>query len=743
MDDNLQRSMLARLLSKENISVQHGKYNTAFFDVKNRVLGLPIWKDRGKDVYDLLLGHEVGHALYTPADGWTKQLPCRMDYLNIVEDVRIEAIIQTTYPGLIGAFRRGYAELNSSDFFAIRDKDVQALEIGDRVNLKAKLGKQIDIVFSADEQPVVNQVMAVKTWEDTVAAAIALQKLAEKQQAEKNQNSEKTKVDQSNESNSDEMSSPLDMVPNGANEETKSLDKSTAGNDDKSSKDSQSQDNLSSDNSDKPELNDKLQSSQTDSSKTPAETGSQFDPNKSNSAPEITTQKAFNDSAKTLNDTSQSIKDTTYVIEPSIREIRSMVISNKQIAESRKSKIKTLLENHPTLAVPTYDSEYREFLASTKKFVSVLTKEFEMRKAAYQYNRSSVSKTGQLNLNRIHSYKYTDDIFLSVTKLADAKSHGMMMFVDYSASMANTLPFVLKHIINMCLFCKSTNIPFQVYGFTGSNNARPYVSDKDESQKTKDGEIAVSSDVILDLINSSMSKSDFANALKALFVQSSSKLQHEISKFEELGDTPLNETIIAAHLLVKEFKAKHNVQKMTTMFLTDGEPQHMQVRTKDEYIGHRTAASYGSRYDFVLNGRRVKGTKGINITSNLLKNLAVTTGTKTIGFFMPNSNQNALRYAAAALRSLLSETGLNGVFTKLEADKAKDYKKNKSISITGAFGYDEYFIVASGSNLNAEDDDFTIDNGMTRGRIAKVFSDFAKSKQINRVFVSKFAETIS
>ena len=61
---------LAKLLAKENLSVQHGNYSTASFDVVNRVLRLPLWKDKGKDVYDLLVGHEVGHALYTPADGW-------------------------------------------------------------------------------------------------------------------------------------------------------------------------------------------------------------------------------------------------------------------------------------------------------------------------------------------------------------------------------------------------------------------------------------------------------------------------------------------------------------------------------------------------------------------------------------------------------------------------------------------------------------------------------------------------
>ena len=64
------QTMLAKLLAKENITIEHGNFTTAFFDVEKRVLGLPIWEDRGKDVYDLLSGHEVGHALETPPEGW-------------------------------------------------------------------------------------------------------------------------------------------------------------------------------------------------------------------------------------------------------------------------------------------------------------------------------------------------------------------------------------------------------------------------------------------------------------------------------------------------------------------------------------------------------------------------------------------------------------------------------------------------------------------------------------------------
>ena len=60
------KETLAKLLATENLIVEHRKVSTASFDVENRVLTLPMWERASNLVYDLLVGHEVGHALYTP-----------------------------------------------------------------------------------------------------------------------------------------------------------------------------------------------------------------------------------------------------------------------------------------------------------------------------------------------------------------------------------------------------------------------------------------------------------------------------------------------------------------------------------------------------------------------------------------------------------------------------------------------------------------------------------------------------
>ena len=63
------KSQLAKLLATEDIVVEHKQVDSAQFNVRTRVLILPLWEKASNDVYDMLVGHEVGHALFTPDEG--------------------------------------------------------------------------------------------------------------------------------------------------------------------------------------------------------------------------------------------------------------------------------------------------------------------------------------------------------------------------------------------------------------------------------------------------------------------------------------------------------------------------------------------------------------------------------------------------------------------------------------------------------------------------------------------------
>ncbi len=107
MNMNLQtsKSILAKLLAAENITVSHQNTQTAYFDLKSRTLVCPVWKDMDGHLYDLMMGHEVGHALNTPAAGWHSathdengnRLGKFKDFLNVIEDDNDTSYLFSTF----------------------------------------------------------------------------------------------------------------------------------------------------------------------------------------------------------------------------------------------------------------------------------------------------------------------------------------------------------------------------------------------------------------------------------------------------------------------------------------------------------------------------------------------------------------------------------------------------------------------------------------------------------------------
>ena len=124
------KSQLAKLLATEDLVVENRPVDTAQFNVETRVLTLPMWKLASEDVYNMLVGHEVGHALFTPND-WTWEDRIPQQFVNVTEDARIEKLMKRRYPGLSKDFYKGYQELAEDDFFAIEDRNLSEMNLAD------------------------------------------------------------------------------------------------------------------------------------------------------------------------------------------------------------------------------------------------------------------------------------------------------------------------------------------------------------------------------------------------------------------------------------------------------------------------------------------------------------------------------------------------------------------------------------------------------------------------------------
>ena len=182
------KSLLAKLLASENLTVEHGNFPTASMDVKNRVLRLPIWKEMSGSLYDLMVLHEVGHALYTPEDGWHESASKKgngyKSFLNVVEDARIERKIKDKYPGGRRSFTEGYLDLIKKDFFGLSGVELEELNLIDRINLHFKGGTLHDIEFSDEENEFVEKVKNTVTWADVVRVTDELYEYAKDHDSE-------------------------------------------------------------------------------------------------------------------------------------------------------------------------------------------------------------------------------------------------------------------------------------------------------------------------------------------------------------------------------------------------------------------------------------------------------------------------------------------------------------------------------------------------------------------------------
>jgi len=378
------------------------------------------------------------------------------------------------------------------------------------------------------------------------------------------------------------------------------------------------------------------------------------------------------------------------------------------------------------------DSEYDSFVKETDKITTILAKEFEMRKAAYRYSRSKTAKSGSLNVNKLHSYKYDDDIFKKVTQLADSKSHGMVMVVDYSGSMVGVLNDTIKQVLNLATFCKKVNIPFEVYGFTSNGHCSDEQNQNNRIPETN--EIDLRNLRIVQLLDSSMKKNVYNEAYKQLYL-STHVPQHYRAHLENLGTTPLNECLLVMNNIVNQFKNKHSIQKVNFVLLTDGFGGKINVNIPGQSPSNFRGIG---GYTMEINGKTIKldDTYSPEMTTKLLDAFRQN-GVSTIGFFLAEGGRDLY-----AVSSLLT----NDVYEKdkLVNELKVSLRRDKFSTRDNAIGYDRLFILkAARKSLNTDVDELEIDENASKAKIISSFKKYSSSKKGNRILATKFAEIVS
>jgi hypothetical protein len=749
------QSSVARLLATENITVTHKKgIKTAYFDVKHRVLGLPVWKDKGKVVYDMLVGHEVSHALFTPVDGFEKFLEKEdrkyFDILNIIEDIRIERLIKDKYAGMPRIFNGAYKELVENDFFGINDKDVPSLGFLDRLNLRGKIGTVVDIPLNEEEEALYQECYAAETFDDVVELYHKVKKFA-KEEAESKKEEADDNEDQEGDTSEDGEGEQLEPQESDSGDYEDDFGNSSLPEDFSEEADdgteSHSVPSTVSDEEMEEALDDyldqrKKQFDETDETDDLGQDGAggKADSNGEDVVIEPTTTKALEENLVDEESLKEGIQREAIALWPTKSTIDKHIVGYKEVMAAR-SKIEEFYPedyyvepgdraNHTSHLIRMA----AEFKKKTNKKVGVLAREFERRKAAYQYSRAQESRRGTLDVNKLHKYKYDDQIFQSVMHLADAKSHGMIFFIDYSGSMSSVLKDVLEHTLNLVHFCKKVGIPYKVYSFTSN-----YALDKEDVSQS-DMEFDLSDLVLAELFSSEMSSKEYNEAFQMVSCQILNSNEYRfsqqgISKFEHLGGTPLDHTLIASHQIVDDFRKKNPVQKLNVIVLTDGESHS---------CGPSEAWSAGTFFTNV--GGKQKSIKRHFATRQYVELLKEVKGVNTIGFFLPNNK----RVGNQHLNKMAGHMYGQGKAYGKARDYMKKYRKDRYFHMADCFGYDSYFLLSSDVEIEDEDFDFSKTEGKSisesRGEQSKLARQFAKhnvANRTNRIIMTKFAEIIA
>ena len=789
MSENLRetKSLLAKLMATENIRVEHKNIPTGAFDLKNRVLYLPMFKYMTGDIYDLLVSHEVSHALHTPEEGWHDSISAKgkgyKSFLNVVEDARIEKKIKRRFPGCRAAMTRGYIALLNEDFFGIKGRDLSELGLIDRINLYSKGGVGLGIEFNEEERKFVKRVESVETWEDVVEVTNDLFDYAKENEVETDfdppdfgsesfEMSEEENWDfdpmedesESMESPSEESKSSSSSTDGAGEEESESSSSSTdgAGEEDSDSEENDTNSEKCDKNSESTETEEDEKAKSSASSGEEGGTSGSFSPDKFDGnegydplEPVSETDKAWRDKEAELTDDTNNI-EYHYTKFPKI-DLGEVILDYKNVHEEISDFYNTETENNWEVWKRDYLSDGRkwfsEFRKNNNKVVSYLAKEFEMKKAADQHKRATTAKTGVLDMTKIHAVSFSENIFSRISVLPDGKNHGLVMFIDWSGSMSNSMKGTIEQLMTLILFCRKVQIPFEVYAFADNYYRKKNGGYEDYTPadylSPEKGDLGMNKSFrLLNLMSSRMSAKEYVDGCvnMTLLMYAFSSYNYYNRREEKycpvpigysLGGTPLNEAIITAHKLIPEFAKANNVQLVNAVFLTDGSSSQS-GQVFDEDGGMRRVGAYGTDVKLILTDPKTRNQYdlsrgGRETTVQLLRSLRGSLGINVVGFYILSGGRRLKSYA------------LSEFFSYEELDmKVKELRKNKFV-VSKMRGYNEEYLIKGGADLEIDTDSFLdkVNTGAKKGELLRAFKKDRKGKLQNRVMLSRFVDLIA
>lgn len=673
------KDALAPMLAGENVRVSHRNTKTAAFDLRSRTVILPLWTNMSPAVYDLLVGHEVGHALYTPAKGWHDALEPRgkvfKGYLNVIEDARIERLIKKRYPGLVQRFADGYQTLFRGHFFGVKPDQVDNLILIDRINVYCKVGPSSKVYFTPEERVFVDRALSTETWEEVetlvndlfVYVGVKTKKVKAKSidLGSLLKKLEEISGESSEQDNSEVESEVDDPAPEEDSKEPEDLpgdpeEKEFEGITEKQE-----------------EIKEDLVFEEEEDDDPEEEISSEAEPGGS-ADHEGLQEKEFNDIQELLDEFEIEAPNTEEAFSNNLKKYNAEVDSEVSIIEYKFKNYydpsEYVVPNDKLVAAvkeaagTRFDEEKQlalgnAYLKHIRPMVDAMSREFEMRKAAGVAARTSKKKTGVIDPVRMNRYKFDDDIFKKMTISPKGKNHGFIMYLDWSGSMTQEILPAIKQVITMAAFCKKIRVPFRVYAFSNCFKA---VEEFPIERTAEDSDVVVPDPNLrlLELFNEKMTNPQMATMVSIMlpqFVYSGFKnndvsqeswfKRNKLNKYDYcptrflgLSGTPLDSAMMVAPYIFEEFKSQNNVEIVNTVVIADGgsSSPHVWKKNKGEMVTTSASTTWSGEYVYVEN---IKGGKTLvrKWSDVIFDRYRAMTGSRMVCFYL-NDNFDIINF---------------------------------------------------------------------------------------------------
>ena len=544
--------VFARLLAAENLAVVHdASAETASFDLDSRVLTLPVWDTMSGHVYDMLVSHEVSHALNTPLEGWKKELDAAganaslvQHYINVVEDVRIERMIQAKFPGLRPDYKAGrqWMKQNIMGDVLADVANGKAHSI-DHVNLFAK-GMLDATDLTADEMTMYDRCYACETFDEVVT--LAKEFLAELPEQEENGG------------DASDGNAQGEGQEGGEGAHGDEQAEGNAQGDDNANADGEGQDQSENAQANSEAKGDGSMESAADAK----DDGSNADSNDQRS-----------EAAKKMDAAMKGLINQN----ASDHEMRNLPVVGKRMNDFLITADE-IINSHVGVTITSSDiatRNYTNLQAEQKAMVNHMVNLFNQKRSATAHKRARRAKTGVLDTVKMTNYKWSEDIFRQIKVMPEGKNHGFFMLVDWSGSMSDKIIETVKQTIMLAEFCRRVNVPFRVAAF--SSTGAEYLRNEERGEYIKGDLEPLNGTSLVEYLSSDLKKADFDKAATIFFDSAIGCTYDRTSyrcsghKFDSLGSTPLDEGIMIASERMMQMRAAGKCEIMNLIILTDGE----------------------------------------------------------------------------------------------------------------------------------------------------------------------------